>query len=181
MNYNKKIDNETISSDIIESIKTGIPESKAIDMAISDSLKFSLGGSPNLEESSSSSYTSPVGFINDDTAGRTDRLPVVIPGDSYVIPADVVSGLGQGNSMAGASLLDDMFGISSVKRKNGGSLPKEGVDVIVAGGEYVVPPEAVERIGMGDRKNAHRILDSMVKSVRKQVISHLKNLPGPVK
>lgn len=36
--------------------------------------------------------------------GRTDRIPMRARPGSYVLPADVVSGLGQGNTMAGAKM-----------------------------------------------------------------------------
>ena len=41
--------------------------------------------------------------------GRTDHIPLKLPKGSYVVPADVVSGLGQGNTNAGHSVLDRMF------------------------------------------------------------------------
>jgi hypothetical protein len=54
-------------------------------------------------------------------------------------------------------------------------------DVVVAGGEFIVSPEDVARIGGGDLKNGHRILDSWVMHNRKKHIKTLKGLPGPVK
>jgi hypothetical protein len=45
------------------------------------------------------------GFINSSIAGRTDRLPVVTAANGFVVPAAEVSGLGQGNTLAGAKLL----------------------------------------------------------------------------
>ena len=43
--------------------------------------------------------------------GRTDTLPISVPAGSYVIPADVVSGLpgAQGNSLAGHNALNKLF------------------------------------------------------------------------
>jgi hypothetical protein len=38
------------------------------------------------------------------TPGRTDRIPMRTKAGSYVLPADVVSGLGQGNTQAGAKM-----------------------------------------------------------------------------
>lgn len=49
------------------------------------------------------------GLIHSPIAGRTDELAINIPSGSYVLPADVVSGLGQGNTIAGAALLDRVF------------------------------------------------------------------------
>ncbi len=42
--------------------------------------------------------------------GRTDDHPVHVPSGAYVLPADVVSHIGEGNSLAGMKLLTDMFG-----------------------------------------------------------------------
>lgn len=41
------------------------------------------------------------GPIHSAVAGRTDHLPVEVPSGSYVIPADVISGMGEGNTVAG--------------------------------------------------------------------------------
>jgi hypothetical protein len=46
------------------------------------------------------------GLIDGSGAGRTDRLPLAVGTDSHVMPADVVSGLGQGNTLAGARILN---------------------------------------------------------------------------
>ena len=55
------------------------------------------------------------------------------------------------------------------------------IDIMAAGGEHVIPPEMVRRIGLGDLKRGHQILDEFVKEVRKRNIRDLKKLPGPVK
>jgi hypothetical protein len=52
-----------------------------------------------------------VGYLDGNTPGRTDVLHIAPPGGSYVIPADVVAGLGEGNSIAGAAVLDRAFQI----------------------------------------------------------------------
>jgi hypothetical protein len=49
------------------------------------------------------------GLVASSVPGRTDRHNVDLPAGSYVLPADVVSGLGEGNSMAGAGLIDKML------------------------------------------------------------------------
>jgi hypothetical protein len=108
----------------------------------------------------------PGGFIDSAVAGRTDHLPLAVPADSHVIPADVVSGLGQGNSLNGAHLLDTLFhsgpwGLKATKsrapaphRAGPQALPRlaaGGCDrttpILAAGGEYLVRPEAVEHFG----------------------------------
>lgn len=45
------------------------------------------------------------------TPGRADAHRTNVSSGSYVIPADVVSGRGQGNTLAGASILHNMFGM----------------------------------------------------------------------
>ncbi|HEY1806005.1 MAG TPA: hypothetical protein VGG45_16145 [Terracidiphilus sp.] len=76
---------------------------------------FSASGDPMVEraEMRNAGYDSqyhPGGFIASDTSGRTDRLPMSVAADSFVVPADVVSGLGQGNSLAGARMMNEIIG-----------------------------------------------------------------------
>lgn len=67
----------------------------------------------------------PGGLLGGRTGGRTDVLPINVPAGSYVVPADVVSGLGEGNTNAGANVLDKMmhtlpYGIQGGGGKRGG-------------------------------------------------------------
>jgi hypothetical protein len=41
--------------------------------------------------------------------GRTDDVPMHVPTGSYVVPADIVSHMGEGNSLAGMKLLKSFF------------------------------------------------------------------------
>jgi hypothetical protein len=50
-----------------------------------------------------------VGPIHSAVDGRTDHLPVHVPDGSYVLPADIVSGLGEGNTLAGFKHLNVMY------------------------------------------------------------------------
>ncbi|MEJ0093320.1 MAG: hypothetical protein WDN46_07760 [Methylocella sp.] len=52
-----------------------------------------------------------VGPLHGVDGGRTDTLPISVPAGSYVIPADVVSGLpgAEGNSLAGHNALAKLF------------------------------------------------------------------------
>lgn len=50
------------------------------------------------------------GFLKSGVPGRTDHLPQSPATDSYVVPADVVSGIGEGNSIAGAHILSLAMG-----------------------------------------------------------------------
>lgn len=125
------------------------------------------------------------GLVKDPTPGRTDRLPTSMPADSYVIPADIVSGMGQGNTLAGAKILDAIFrahGGATPHRAEGGATPAAArVPVIVAGGEYIVPPDRVRSVGGGDAAEGHKLLDSFTRRHRVNLVRRLKTLPGPRK
>lgn len=122
------------------------------------------------------------GLVEDPTPGRTDRLPTSMPADSYVIPADIVSGMGQGNTLAGAKILDAIFrghAAPPSKAEGGGVGTGRRIPVIVAGGEYVVPPDRVRSIGGGDPTKGHKNLDSFVRRNRAKLVRRLKTLDGP--
>lgn len=110
------------------------------------------------------------GLINSAVAGRTDRLPLNVPSESHVIPADAVSSAGQGSTQAGsniwqAAISHGPFGVPFPKEikghgppaaphpapgmAEGGSGPAhtERTSILAAGGEMVIPPEDVEAIG----------------------------------
>lgn len=129
------------------------------------------------------------GFVHGDTPGRADTRPTGVKGGSYVIPADIVSSLGQGNSMAGANALNRMFkmGVPNVtmpkaqrtptgprKYADGGEIP-----IQVSDGEFLIPPEKVAEIGQGDIEFGHDILDKFVQQARAKSIQHLSSLPPP--
>jgi len=114
-----------------------------------------------------------VGPIHSDVAGRTDHLPINVPSGAYVIPADIVSALGEGNTMAGFKDLNDMFGEQTVQGD------EQPVEVVVAGGEYIISPHSVQDIGGGDMDVGHDELDKFVKMKRAETVKTLKELPGP--
>lgn len=57
----------------------------------------------------------------------------------------------------------------------------EPVPVVVAGGEFTIPPEVVAQIGGGDVHRGHRVLDKWVMALRKKHIATLRGLPPPAK
>jgi hypothetical protein len=116
------------------------------------------------------------GPLHSDVAGRTDHIPTTVRAGSFVVPADVVSALGESNTTAGTKVLDHMFPKlpESLHYSSGGAVP-----IMAAGGEYVIPPEAVAKIGGGDLEHGHNILDKFVLSTRNDTIKTLKSLPGP--
>lgn len=65
------------------------------------------------------------GFIHSPIPGRTDLINAQVPVGSYVIPADIISGIGEGNSAAGAAQLQRAmsigpFGTPIPPRRGGG-------------------------------------------------------------
>lgn len=152
------------------------------------------------QESRNLTHTGP---IMSAVPGRTDRHEMSVPANSYVLPADHVSSLGQGNTQAGMSILNHMFapyGLQMPKMGRGAGPPKPSrpmaisdrggargihsagvVPIVAAGGEYVVPPHVVAAIGGGNPKHGHAILDKWVIENRKNHVKTLKKLPGPAK
>lgn len=147
---------------------------------------FARGGSVAMDRATRLAYATGgtvepptvTGPLHSEVPGRTDHLAIDVPAGSYILPADVVSGLGEGNTSAGTRLLNQMFkgGVARTQRAAGGRVP-----IMAAGGEFVVSPEEVEDIGGGDLEKGHAILDAFVKRTRAQTIEDMTKLPGPVK
>lgn len=76
--------------------------------------------------------------------------------------------------VSGFQNLGNKLGMAS-----GGSA--DGVPIVAAGGEYVIPPEDVVHIGGGDLDHGHKVLDAFVKKMRQKTIKTLQGLPGPKK
>lgn len=157
---------ETISSNIREMMHAGHPQQQAIAAALSQSRRARAEGGV--------SEKIHVGPIHSNVAGRTDHLPINVPSGSYVIPADIISAMGEGNTMAGFKYANAVFGIQQNNPEH------EPVEIVAAGGEYVITPENVaDRIGGGDVDAGHKNLDEFVKDYRAKTIKTLSKLPGP--
>jgi hypothetical protein len=155
------------------------------------------------KEASGDTSSPSLGFLHGPTAGRADALDTSAPAGSHVIPADVVAGLGEGNSLAGAARMESVIrtgphgtslprggGRSTIPRPpaplrvaKGGEVDaeQENTPVKLSHGEYVVAPEQVRRWGGGDQKAGHDAWDRWIVKQRKKQIETLKALPGPVK
>jgi hypothetical protein len=159
-----------ISSNISEMIKSGHPRDQAIAAAL-DTARRSGRASGGR-----------VGPLTGATGGRADKLPMHVPDGSHVIPADVVSALGQGNSQHGHKVLAHMFPNSTTGKKTSGLRKRGGeVPVMVSDGEFIVSPEDVAHRGNGDVEHGHRVLDHFIIHTRQQNIHNLKHLPGPAR
>jgi hypothetical protein len=135
----------------------------------------------------------------------------VAPG-SHIIPADVVAGVGQGNTLAGAHALGAamMSGPGGIKLPKGpmkSTIPKPpampkfapggraewegheirvarggcsgGVKCILAGGEWIMRPDEVERTEH-DGKKGNEAVDAWIMERRKEDVKKLRSSPGPV-
>jgi hypothetical protein len=171
---------KTVSSNISELIDTGRPQKQAVAIALSVARKYrsphALGGVPAGFAQGGETIEHHVGPIHSPVAGRTDHLPMHVPSGSYVIPADIISAMGEGNTMAGFKVANQIFGEQPSGRSDG-----EAVPIVAAGGEYVIHPENVANLAKGDLDHGHRILDSFVKKMRAKTVATLKALPGPKK
>ena len=177
---------KTVSSNISELIHSGRPQKQAIAIALSESRKKRAAGGTMTK-----SVTAPkmggikphVGPIHSAVAGRTDHLPMHVPSGSYVIPADIISAMGEGNTMAGFKIMNDitkMYG-GLPKAFADGGMAGDHVPIVAAGGEYVIPPEVVTNVGGGDMNVGHKELDDFVLKMRAKTVKTLKGLAPPKK
>ena len=132
--------------------------------------------------------------------GRTDMHYTHVPSGSYVIPADIVSGHGEGNTIAGMHSLHKLFRMGShehvpnvgmprtTKFAKGGQVDEhvgKPVPVKLAGGEIVVPPENVHETMQrvtGKKMTlaqSHTAMDAWVLKHRAKLRKTLARLPGP--
>lgn len=189
---------KTISSNISELVHSGRPQKQAIAIALNESRKRrATGGASFFGNPSAMTEKVHVGPIRSPVAGRTDHLPMHVHSGSYVIPADIISAMGEGNTEAGFKVANTIFtpvpgmkgapGIDAQlglpgKAEGGKIFPSSPpVPIVAAGGEYVIHPEDVTRIGGGNIDRGHRELDSFVKMMRAKTVQTLRKLPGPKK
>ncbi len=168
----------------------------------------SMGLTPGWIERQEARNISHTGPIISAVGGRTDHHSINVPSGSYVLPAAHVSAMGQGNTLNGMKILQGMFG-PPMKMAHGAGPPRmhapgslmpktsglgmsssggsrgdntgRPVPIFAAGGEYVLGPEQVARVGRGDIDLGHRILDHWVKKTHKKAAKTIANLPPPAK
>jgi hypothetical protein len=123
---------ETISDNISEMVKSGHPQKQAVAAALRTAR--ARGGKVHK------------GAIHSSVAGRTDHLPMHVASGSYVIPADIISAMGEGNSMAGFKIAKDIFSVKNITK---------GMPYGAKGLPYgVSAPRKAEGGGMGTRAAA---------------------------
>src|SRR5882672_5050710 len=199
-----------ISENISEMVHAGHPQNQAVAAALSNARRYRASGGMAPEgQHYAARQLFREGFLHSNVPGRTDKLLISVNGGAYVLPADHVAALGQGNSLAGANIVNKMFkmgpygsplgGMHAVGKAPGAHLnltpktlsptkpPKlaQGgtgrlTPIIAAGGEIVIPPhKIVEKYG--DLDHGHKALDKWVVNTRKKHIKTLRNLKPPKK
>lgn len=196
-----------VSSNIREMVNSGHPQKQAVAASLHTAdlaRRAHMAGGGSLAAPStpfSGDTFHPGGLFTGGSGGRTDTLPHAVAADSFVVPADVVSGLGQGDTLAGAKIMDGVlasgpFGtrLPHGRRASGGNTSPEGglSHVMVAGGEYLVPRDRVAMLGNRMRRGGkskarsdlaagHEALRAMVDKVRKHQKKFLESAPKPKK
>lgn len=173
MPLRKTASKEDVSANISQLRKDGYPARQSVAIALdiqrqARAKKRARGGGVTT------------GFLAGDTKGRADDIQTAAPAGAYVIPADVVSALGEGNSAAGAQALQEMIARRAPGRAAGGDIPEGVTPVMLSDGEFVVLPEDVSKFGGGNHRAGIQWFDRWVVNERKKHIKKLRKLPGPV-
>ena len=175
---------KTISHNISEMIGSGHPRDQAIAAALSTARKTKAfgGHTPAFMQKSAQPGAEVIheGPIHSPVSGRTDHLPMHVASGSYVIPADIISAMGEGNTMSGFKQMKQILsGAKAMPKASDGAA--RAVPIVAAGGEYVVTPHEVTWAGNGDMDAGHEVFDRFVTGMRAKTIKTLKGLPPPKK
>lgn len=110
---------KTINHNIHEMVQAGHPQDQAVAAALNVARKARDDGGTTTSTSTpmlasqvmkANAPDLHTGPIHSSVAGRTDHLPMHVPSGSYVLPADIVSAMGEGNTMAGFKQVQRIFG-----------------------------------------------------------------------
>ncbi len=104
-----------ISRNIREMRHSGYPQKQAVAAALNTARQYRASGGK-----SGKNRIVHHGPINVAIPGRTDRLPIHVYSGAYVLPADIVSGLGEGNTLAGNRVIEKMLLDGSLSKKSSG-------------------------------------------------------------
>jgi hypothetical protein len=185
------------------------PSAMARDLGLNAIGKAEGGGfAPTYGEKTIARQVAPhSGFLHSTVPGRTDKLPISVSGGAYVLPADHLAALGQGNSLAGANIVNKMFKmgpygsaqtpihaaakapgahlnltpkplLSHLQKGGGGHVAGQPTQIIAAGGETVIPPDKIIA-KFGSLKKGHAALDQWVVDTREEHAKTLKHLKPP--
>lgn len=195
-----------VSANIRAERAAGKPHKQAVAIALDLARKYRSAGGVAQEpweiRDEARHMVQPVKGLVGTTGGRSDKINTNVANGSHVIPADVVSHIGAGNSLAGMTKLGQMFGSQTLHTpktnfpklpaapkmlkmpgmaKGGKAEGENEVPCALSHGEVVLSPSVVAKIGGGDPEKGHRIIDSMILHLRHQAIETLRKLPPPAK
>lgn len=188
----KSASKEAVSENIRRERAAGKPQKQAVAIALAvqhraKRQRLAVGGISDVSQGNwwNHQQGDPViehGLVPGASSGRADALDLSVPKGSYILPADVVSALGEGNTASGSGYLDKLFGrAGSGGFAAGGRATSPMIPVQLSAGEYVVSPQAATAIGQGNLRHGHDVLDAFVHHVRGKHVKTLSKLPGPVK
>jgi hypothetical protein len=105
-----------VGENIREMVANGHSPRVAVAAALHNADKYrSQGGIVGVAEAGQSyAGGGTVGFLHSPVPGRTDLIHAAPAAGSYVVPADIVSGIGEGNSNAGAALLQKALAMGPI-------------------------------------------------------------------
>ncbi len=107
------------------------------------------------------------GVVPGAAPGRADTVNATVPSGTYIIPADVVSGLGQGNTNAGVQALQAIF--SKLPKS---PAPTKDAKVRLSSGEFAVTPDMLMQLGSAQ-------LDGLVQGIRQKSQQAVAQMPPP--
>jgi len=115
-------------------------------------------------EAAESQMGGSYGLLQGATSGRADKVETSAPAGSHIIPADVVSGLGQGNTLAGAKVMQYIlnsgpWGTPMPRSSGRSSIPRPPSVQRDAGGGAIPLFKAVPRAKGGKLPEGHSAVD----------------------
>jgi hypothetical protein len=174
------------ASNIREMIASGHPSRVAVAAALHTADRYGHadgGGVDSWMMHQASHNLFHEGMIKSPSPGRADTIPMSVPAGSFVMPSDIPSALGQGNSQNDGDILRRMFssgpGGLPLAHKRPGYAQGGYVPIQASGGEFVIAPDVVKDVGHGDLNAGHKVLTAFVLKTRKAHIEQLKRLKAP--
>jgi hypothetical protein len=114
--------------------------------------------------------------------GQADNIKTTLPAGDYIVDASSTSDLGDGNSEAGSlKIIHGLNALTKGRRYKSGGSPRGSVPAFVSAGETRIDRDLVTALGKGNNKKGAKLLDGLVKNVRKHKRSNPNGLPPKAK
>ncbi len=148
---------------------------KIINSTSSNRFAFKDGGSidePEIIDIGTLKETSP---IEGEDKGQDDNIHVKAPVGGYVLDADVVSSIGDGNTDAGFKEINRY--LDKLEKKHIKKSKPKLIDCAFSTGELQIDPRDVTAIGKNDLEKGHKVLNQFVKEVRAHKKHSIDSIP----